>query len=108
MLVADADGERHGHDAARDRGPERIEELLVVREEDDELVAAPRAHRLQVVQDSERARVHLAVAHAALGAFALDVGDGAVDAAIALEHLLSVLCVIVFLSSSEEWSAAAG
>ena len=87
VLVADADGERHGHDAAGDRGPERIEELLVVDQKDDELVAALRAERLQVVQDPERAGMDLAVAHAALGALAFDVGDDAVDVAVALEQL---------------------
>ena len=62
MLVADADGERHRDDAAAHRRPEAVEELLVVAEEDDHLVAALRAHRLQVMQDPERARIDLAVA----------------------------------------------
>ena len=69
------------------RRPEAVEELLVVAQEDDQLVAALRAHGLQVVQDAERARVDLAVAHAPLGVLPLDVGDGAVDPAIALQHL---------------------
>ena len=87
MLVADADGERYRHDAAGDRGPEGVQELLVVGEENDQLVAALSASCLQVMQDSERARIHLAEAHAALGVFAFDVRDDAVDVAIALEHV---------------------
>ena len=87
MLVADADGERNRHDAARDRGPEGIQELLVVGEENDHLVAALSALRLQVMQDPERARMHLAEAHPALRIFALDVRHGAIDAAIALEDV---------------------
>jgi hypothetical protein len=58
VLIADADGERHRHDPAAHRGPESIEELLVVVEEDDHLVAALRAHGLQVVQDAERPRMY--------------------------------------------------
>jgi len=41
-------------DAAADRGPEPVEELLVAAQENDHLVAALRAHGLQVVQDAER------------------------------------------------------
>ena len=59
MLVADPDGERHGDDAAGERRPESVQELLVVVEKDDELVAALRAERLQVMQDPERAGVDL-------------------------------------------------
>ncbi len=69
------------------RGPEAVEKLLVVAEEDDHLVAALRTHRLQVVQNPERARINLAVEHAALGILAFDVGDGAIDAAVVFENL---------------------
>ena len=62
VLVADAERHRHGHDAAEHAGPERVEELLVVGEVDDELVAGLRAELLQVEQDAERALVQLAVA----------------------------------------------
>ena len=87
VLVADSHGERHGHDAAGERRPESVQELLVVVEEDDDLVAALRAERLQVVQNSERTGVHVAVTHAPLGVLALDIGDDAVDIAIHLEQL---------------------
>ncbi len=40
VLVADAERHRHRHDAAEQRGPERVDELLVVGEEQDQLVAA--------------------------------------------------------------------
>src|ERR1700736_5356324 len=87
MLVADADGQRHRRDAAADRGPEAVEELLVAAQENDHLVAALRAHGLQVVQDAERPRVHVAVGHAPFGILAVDIGDGALDAAVVLEDL---------------------
>ncbi len=45
--------EGHGHDAAAYGGPEAVEELFVVAQENDHLVAALRAHALQVVQDAE-------------------------------------------------------
>ena len=63
VLVADAERHRHRHDAAEHAGPEGVEELLVVGEIDDELVAGLRAELLQVEQDAERALVQLAVAH---------------------------------------------
>ncbi len=47
MLVADADGDRHRHDAAQHRGPECDDETLVRLAEDDELVAGLHAPRLQ-------------------------------------------------------------
>ena len=46
MFIADADRERHGHDAASDGGPETVQELLVVVEENDQLVAIARPQRL--------------------------------------------------------------
>ena len=60
MLVADAERHRHRHDAAQDRGPEGVDELLVVAQEQDQLVAAARAEALQVVEDAEGAFVELA------------------------------------------------
>ena len=51
-----------------------------------------RALGLQVMQDSERAGMDLAEAHAPLGALALDVSDDAIDVAIALEHVPASLC----------------
>ena len=87
MLVADPDGERHGDDAAGERRPESVQELLVVVEKDDELVAALRAERLQVMQDPERAGVDLSEAYPPLGVLPLDIGDDAVDIAIRLQQL---------------------
>ena len=87
MLVADAYGKRHRDDAAADGRPEAVEELLVVAQENDHFVAALRAHGLQVVQDAEGTRVHISVRHAPLGVLSLDVGDGAIDAAVALENV---------------------
>jgi len=46
VLVGDADRERHRHDAAAERGPKAVDELLVVVEKDDELVAVVRAELL--------------------------------------------------------------
>ncbi len=60
VLVADADGDRHRHDAAEHGGPERVDELLVVVEQQDQLVAGLRAQLLQMEQDSQRALVQLA------------------------------------------------
>ena len=75
VLIADAERHRHGDDAAEHRGPERIDELLVVAEEEDQLVAAARTEALQVMQDAERARVQLVIAHVAGVVLALQVGD---------------------------------
>jgi len=47
VLVADAQRHGHGNDAAEDRGPKHVDELLVVAEEQDQLVAAARAESLQ-------------------------------------------------------------
>ncbi len=87
MLVADADRERHRHDAAADRGPKAVEKLLVVAQEDDDPVAARGAHRLQVVKYAERARKDLAVGDAPLRILAVDVANRAIDAAIVLEDI---------------------
>ena len=59
VLVADAERHRHRHDAAEDRRPEDIDELLVVAEEQDQLVAAAGTEPLQVIEDAERALVEL-------------------------------------------------
>lgn len=87
MLVADADGEGHRGDPAADRSPESVEKLLVAAQEDDHLVAAPGTHGLQVIQDSERPGVDVAVGHAPLGIFAVDIGDCTIDAAVAFEDV---------------------
>ena len=83
MPTASGTGTMPPHTAAQ----KRVEELLVVAEEDDQLVAALRAHGLQVVQDPDGARIYLAVGHAPLGTLSLDVGHGAIDVAVVLENL---------------------
>src|SRR5262249_5486896 len=60
VLVADAERHRHGNDAAEHRTPEGVDELLVVAEEQDQLVAALRAELLQVIQNAEGALIELA------------------------------------------------
>ena len=75
VLVADAERHRHRHDAAEDRRPERVDELLVVGEEQDQLVAAARADALQVIEDAERALVQLAEGDLARVVLAFEVGD---------------------------------
>src|ERR1700683_2065934 len=87
MFVADADGERHRYDAAAERGAEAVEKLFIVVQKNDQLVAALRAHGLQVVQYADGARINLREAHAALGIFAVHIGDRAIGFAVALEHL---------------------
>ena len=87
VLVADPDRQRHGHYTAANGRPIAIEELLVAAQEDDHLVAALRTHGLQVVQNAQCPRVHIAVRHAPLGVLTFDVGDGAIDGAIALQDV---------------------
>jgi len=93
VLVADAERHGHRHDAAQHAGPECIEELLVVGEIDDELVAGPGAELLQVVKDAECALVQLAVAHHAFAGFGLEVTDGAFHRAIDGDQFGECLCV---------------
>ena len=59
MLVADARPDRHGNDAAEHRGPECIDELLVAREQQYQLVARSCAEFLQVIEDAQGAFVEL-------------------------------------------------
>jgi hypothetical protein len=87
VFVADADGQRHGHDAAAHCGPKAVEELLVVVEEDDELVAALCAERLQVMQYPHRPGIQFAITHPTLCMLALDISDRSIDLAVVLEHL---------------------
>jgi hypothetical protein len=89
MLIADTERHRHRNDAAQYRGPEGIDERLIVAEEQDQLVAAPRAQALQVVQDAQRALVEFAEGDAALLTITLKVGDGARDFAIGFDELVS-------------------
>ena len=75
VLVADTEGDRHGHYPAEHRGPERIDELLVAAEKEDQLVAAARPEALQVMEDAERARIQLLVTDVAGVMLALEVSD---------------------------------
>ena len=86
MLVADADRERHGDDAARQRGPEPVDERLVAVEEDDQPVAPPGAELLQAAQDAERTPPQFPVGDLALGPVSLDVGDAPVRAGVELQQ----------------------
>ncbi len=65
VLVADAQCDRDRHYAADDRRPESVDELLVVTQEQNELVAALGANPLQVIQDAEGALVQLPVGNLA-------------------------------------------
>ena len=87
MLVADAERDRHRHDSAEDRRPEGVDELLVVAEEQDQLVAAAGAEALQVIEDAERALVELGEADLVRVALPLEVGDAARHRAIRLDEL---------------------
>ena len=87
VLVADAERDRHRHDAAEDRRPEHVDELLVVVQEQDQLVAAARADALQVPEDAERALVKLAAGDRTRLVLALQVADTARRAAVVLEGL---------------------
>ena len=87
VLVADPQRHRHRHDPAEDRGPEDIDELLVVGEEQDQLVAAPRPQALQVVEDAERPLVQFREGDVVRIMLALHVGDAARHGAVGFEHL---------------------
>ena len=85
MLIADPGRDRHRHDAAEDRRPEGIDELLVVRDKQDQLVAGLRAQALQVKQDAERALVELLIGNRALLALPLEIPQGEFDSAVAFD-----------------------
>ena len=85
VLVADAQRHGHGHDAAENRRPEHVDELLVIAQEQDEFVAAPRADALQVVQDPERPLVELAERHLACVVLGFVIGDAAPKGAVAFD-----------------------
>ena len=57
VLVADTERYRHRDDAAEQCSPERIDELLVAAEKEDELVAAAGTETLQMMQDAYGASV---------------------------------------------------
>ena len=67
--------------------PEAVEKLLVVAQENDHLVAAPRTGGLQVIQNAQGARVHFGIGHAPFVVLAFNVGHAAVDVPIAFENI---------------------
>ena len=87
VFVADAERHRHRHDAAEDRRPEDVDELLVVVQEQDQLVAAARTQALQVIEDPDGALVELGEGDLARFVLTLQVGDAAVDAAVDIHEL---------------------
>ena len=56
-------------------GPERVDERLVVRQEQQQPIPRPGAELLQVMQDAQRALVQFGIAHHAPLALALVIGD---------------------------------
>jgi hypothetical protein len=92
VLITDAKRHRHGHDAAQQCRPEGIEKLLVARQEQDQLVAAPRPEALQVEQDAKGAFVQLAERHCTLLVLALEVGDAAGQRAVRLDQIVESAC----------------
>ena len=87
VLVADPDGDRHRHDAAVKAGPVRVDELLVARNVQDQVVARLGADTLQVKQDAERAPPQVRKLECLLGTFTLEVNDRAVAARAVIEHV---------------------
>ena len=87
VLVADADGDRHRHDAAVEAGPVRVDELLVARHVQDQVVAGLRADALQVEQDAQGPAAQVCELERLLGAFALEVNDRAIAARAVVEHV---------------------
>jgi len=87
VFIADAGRHRHRDDAAEQRRPEGVDERLVARQEQDQLVARPRAQPLQAMQNRERTLVELAECDAARLALAFQVGDRARHIAIGLQQL---------------------
>ena len=87
VLVADAERQRHRDDAAQQRRPERVDELLVASQEEDQLVAAAGTETLQVIEDAERASVQLLKAHITSVVLALEVSDPAGIVAVGREQL---------------------
>jgi len=85
VLVTDAHGHRHGHDATVDAGPEGVDELLVARHVQDQHVARTGADPLQVMEDAE-ARWRSWASGRAFSALHLEVADRAGPAAAVIEH----------------------
>ncbi len=87
MFVADTQRDRYGDDPAEHGRPESVDELFVVTQEQDQLVAAAGADALQVMQDPERALVELREGDAARVVLSFEIGDAAGEIAVAFEQL---------------------
>src|SRR5690349_5600916 len=87
MLVADTGSHGNRSDAAEDRGPEGVDELLIVGEQQDQLVAPARADPLQVIQDAQSALVELAERYLARVVLAFEIGDAARHGTVAFDQL---------------------
>ena len=87
MLIADAERHRHGNDPAQHGRPEGVDERLIAAEEENQLVAAPRAQALQVMQDAERALIELAEGDTPFIAVAFKIGDAARNFAVGFDEL---------------------
>ena len=74
LLFGVADCDRHGDDAPELARPERVDELLVARKEQDHLGTRSRPLRLEVMEQRERAVVDLGVGNGQLVVLAFDVG----------------------------------
>ena len=81
------DRHRHRHDAAVQAGPVGVDELLVARDVQDQVIAGAGADPLQVEQDAERAPAQVRESQRLLRAFALEVDDRAVAAGAVVEHV---------------------
>ena len=86
MFVADANGDRNGHDAPENGGPEGIDECFILSKEQDQLVTGSGAELLQMTEDAKRARMQLGKTDAPFSLLALDVGDGSIQPAHGFEH----------------------
>ena len=87
MLVADADGHRHRHDAAQHCGPEGIDKLLIAVQQQNDLVARLSAQLLQMMQQTQCAVVELRKAELARIVLAVVKGDAARRIAIERHQL---------------------
>ena len=87
VFVADADGDWHGHDAAVEAGPVGVDELLVARDVQDDVVARLRADALQVEQDAQGPPAQFGELEGLFGPFAFEVDDRAAAERAVVEHV---------------------
>ena len=88
VLVADAGGYWHGHQAAGKAGPIAVEELFVVGEVEDDRVATPRATLLQQVQQAQGTLVEFRERDFTRAVAALVMEDGTVELRVVAENLV--------------------